>query len=117
MPNSLSTVFTAILLAGALVAGAAQHPAWVVLVIALFATLANLLSPGARATRAAQGKTLGKALPMLIVNQLIWVNLVFLVGFGVAWLAGGPVIAVSVWLPLAVSAIGLAGVAAASLKG
>ncbi|MBN2906528.1 MAG: hypothetical protein JXJ18_07465 [Rhodobacteraceae bacterium] len=117
MPNSLAPVFTAILLAGALIAGATQQPAWTVLILAGFAIVANALSPSACAARAAQGKTLAKALPTMVVNQLIWVNLVFLVGFGAAWLFGGPIIAAPIWLPIAVSALGLAGALVTSAKG
>lgn len=115
--SSLSTVFTAILLAGALIAGATQQPPWIIAVIAALAAVANVVEPRARAIRAAQGKTLAKALPMIVVNQIIWVNLVFLIGFGVAWLIGGPVVALPIWLPVAVSAVGMAGVLAVSLKG
>lgn len=117
MPNSILQISTAILMAGALVAGAAQQPFWVVVVIALFATLANLMNPAAKANRAAEGKTLGKALPVLILNQLIWVNLVFLVGYGIAWALGGPVIPAPVWLSVLISAAGLAGVIATSARG
>ncbi|MEX5727466.1 hypothetical protein Ga0609869_000819 [Rhodovulum iodosum] len=117
MPTSLATAFTAILLAGALFAGAAQQPVWVIVVIAAFATIANVMAPNARAARAAEGKGLVKALPMIVINQLIWVNLVYLAGYGVAWLLGGPVFAAPVWLSLGVSAVGFAGAVATALKG
>lgn len=117
MPNALLQISTAILMAGALVAGAAQQPFWVIVVIALLATLANLMNPVAKANRAAEGRTTAKALPMLIFNQLIWVNLVFLVGYGIAWVLGGPVLPASVWLSILISALGLAGVIAASARG
>ncbi|SIO42683.1 hypothetical protein SAMN05444722_2073 [Rhodovulum sp. ES.010] len=114
MPNSLLQISTAILMAGALVAGAAQQPFWVVVVIAALATAANVLNPEAQANRAAQGKTLGQALPMVVLNQLIWVNLVYLVGYGPAYLLGGPLLPLPAWLSVAISAAGLAGVAVAA---
>ncbi|TCP60283.1 hypothetical protein EV663_11171 [Rhodovulum bhavnagarense] len=117
MSNTISTVFTVILLAGALVAGAAEQPFWVVVVIAIIATCANAVSPAAGAGRAKQGKTLLKALPGMVINQLIWVNLVFLIGYGAAWAMGGPLIAAPVWLSVGLSAAGLAGTLAASLRG
>ncbi|MBK1635908.1 hypothetical protein [Rhodovulum adriaticum] len=117
MSNTISTVFTVILLAGALVAGAAQQAFWVIIVIAVMATVANAVSPAARADRAKQGKGLMQALPGLVLNQLIWVNLVFLIGYGAAWAMGGPLIAAPVWLTVGLSAAGLAGTLAASLRG
>lgn len=116
MSNTISAVFSVILLAGALVAGAAQQPFWVVVVIAVLATVANVVSPAAKTDRAKQGKALTKALPGMVINQLIWVNLVFLVGYGAAWAMGGPLIAAPVWLSVGLSAAGLAGTLAASLR-
>jgi hypothetical protein len=114
---SLPTIFFAVILAGAFLAGESQHPAWIIVVIAALAAIARMFDPEARAARAAQGKTLGQALPMLVVNQIIWVNLVFLIGFGIAWALGGPLIGFPLLLPLAVSLAGAAGMLAISLRG
>jgi len=113
---SLPTVFYAIILAGAVIAGAAQNPAWVIVIIAVLAAVSRILDPEAKAQRTAEGKTLSKALPMLVVNQIIWVNLAFLIGFGVAWLIGGPVLALPVLVAIIVSLVGTAGSVATGMK-
>jgi len=114
---STPNIFYAIILLGAFLAGQSQNPAWVILIIAALATVARIADPETRATNAAQGKTLAKALPMLVINQIIWVNLAFLIGFGIVWALGAPLVALPLWLPLAVSALGLGGFLALSLKG
>lgn len=114
---SIPNIFFAIILCGAFLAGESQNPAWVILIIAALATLGRVFDPEARAARAAEGKTLAKALPMLAINQIIWVNLAFLIGFGIVWAFGAPLVALPLWLPLLVSAAGAAGMLALSLKG
>ncbi|TCO74253.1 hypothetical protein [Rhodovulum euryhalinum] len=114
---SVPNIFFAIILLGAFLAGESQHPAWIVLIIAALAAVARIFDPDARKLRAAQGKTLAKALPMLVLNQVIWANLVFLIGLGIVWAFGAPLVALPLWLPLVVSAAGLGGMIAVSLKG
>jgi hypothetical protein len=114
---SRPTIFFAIVLAGAFIAGAAENPAWIIVVIAALAAVARVFDPEASAQRTAQGKTLKQALPMLVVNQIIWVNLVFLIGFGIAWALGAPLLPVGIWLPLVVSLIGCGGMIAISRAG
>ncbi|ARE41103.1 hypothetical protein RGUI_2962 [Rhodovulum sp. P5] len=114
---SLPSVFYAIILAGAVVAGAAENPPWVIVIIAAFAVVAKVFDPEAKAARAAEGKTLTKALPMLVVNQIIWTNLVFLIGFGIAWLIGGPLLPLPLIVALVISLAGAGGAVVTGLKG
>ncbi|MCO8144020.1 hypothetical protein NHN26_02160 [Rhodovulum tesquicola] len=114
---SPANIFYAIILAGAFLAGQSENPVWVILVIAALATVARALDPAAAATRAAQGKKLARALPLMVFNQIIWVNLVFLIGLGIFWALDAPVVALPLWLPILVSAVGLGGAIAVSRKG
>ncbi|ARC87791.1 hypothetical protein [Rhodovulum sp. MB263] len=113
---NLPQIFYAVILFGAVLGGATGIDAWVIVVIAALAVVANVFDPTARQKRAEDGKTLTKALPMIVVNQVIWTNLAFLIGLGVAWPFGGSIVALPVLVPLIVSAIGCAGALAAGMK-
>lgn len=112
---NLSQIFYAVILFGAFIGGTAGIDAWVIIVIAALAAVANVFDPAAKEKRAAESKTLAKALPMIVVNQIIWANLAFLVGLGVAWPFGGAIIALPFLVPLIVSAIGCAGALATGM--
>ncbi|TDX33202.1 hypothetical protein [Rhodovulum visakhapatnamense] len=113
---NLPQIFYAVILFGAFLGGTAGIDAWVILVIAAFAVVATVFDPAAKAKRTAEGKTLTKALPMIVVNQVIWANLAFLIGLGLAWPFGGSILALPLLVPLIVSGIGCAGALAVGMK-
>ncbi|MBK5934728.1 hypothetical protein C8N32_108104 [Rhodovulum imhoffii] len=105
MPKTLATTSYALLLAGAALAGLSAHPAWAILVIAALATVSRVYDPRTRLIRTREGRSLLQVLPGMVLNQLIWVNLAFLVGLGISRLFGA--LPLPVLLPLVVSALGL----------